>query len=57
MRFTNVCYTDNFDAENRYVIIIGSTYHTHFQIFEASTILRMSKEYVEKKKELYFYSF
>ena len=59
MRFTNVCYTKNFDAENRYVIIMESTYHIHFQIFENSTILRMRKEYDENKKRknhLYIHS-
>ena len=54
-RFTNVCYAENFDAEYRYVIIIDSTYHTHFQIFEASTILRMSKEYDENKRKNHIY--
>ena len=55
MRFTNVCFTENFDAENRYVIIIYSAYHTHFHLFETSTILRMSREYNEKKKKNLIY--
>ena len=54
MRFTNVCYTENFDAENRYVIIIDSAYHTHFHLFETSTILRMSKECNENRKRIIF---
>ena len=54
MRFTKACYTDNFDAENRYVIIMESTYHIHFQIFETSTILRMSKEYDEERERIIF---
>ena len=54
MRFTNVCYTENFDAENRYVIIIYYAYHTHFHLFETSTILRMSREYNEKRERIIF---
>ena len=54
MRFTNVCYTENFDAENRYVIIIDSAYYTHFRIFETYTILRMSKEYDEERERIIF---
>ena len=54
MRFTNVCYTENFDAENRYVIIIYSAYHTHFHLFETSTILRMITEYNEKRERILF---
>ena len=54
MRFTNVCYTENFDAENRYVIIIYSGYHTHFHLFVTSTILRMIREYNEKRERILF---
>ena len=54
MHFTNVCNTENFDAENRYVIIIYYAYHTHFHLFETTTILRMSREYDEKRERIIF---